>query len=313
MSAAFRAAAPLVLAVVLGGCSARGIAVNAMANAMSASGDGFATENDPELVRDAAPFALKTMESLLAERPEHPGLLLALTRGFTQYGYAFIETEAIPLQDREPREYRRRMERALSMYIRARDYGLRLLEVRRPGVAAALRTDPDSAVVAFGAEDVPALYWTAAAWGAAIGSGLDDPALIADFPAVRALLRRGLALDPDFEDGALHEAMITMESVSPLMGGSPDRAREHFERAVELADGRKAGPYVSLASGLAVAEQDRREFERLLRKALAVDPDAAPRLRLANLIAQRRARYLLDRADHLFYEDPETPDPNSAH
>jgi tetratricopeptide (TPR) repeat protein len=303
--------AACVLTILLAGCSARGIAVNALANAMSASGDGFATEDDPELVRDAAPFALKTMESLLAERPDHQGLLLALTAGFTQYGYAFIETEAIPLQDREPREYRRRMDRALRMYLRARDYGLRLLELRQPGLTEGLRSIPDSAVTVLEAEDVPAMYWTAAAWGAAIGAGLDDPALVADFPAVRALFRRGLALDPDFEDGALHEAMIALESVSPLMGGSAERAREHFERAVELADGQKAGPYVSLAGGLVVAEQDRREFERLLEMALAVDPDAAPRLRLANLIAQRRARYLLDRADYLFYEDTKTPDPES--
>ena len=283
-----------------------------MANAMSASGDGFATENDPELVRDAAPFALKSMESLLAERPDHRGLLLALTRGFTQYSYAFVETEALAIQDREPREYRRRLDRALHMYIRARDYGLRLLELRHPGLAGELRSEPDSAVVRIEAEDVPAAYWTAAAWGAALGLALDDPGMVADFPAIRALLRRALALDPDFDQGALHEAMIGVEAVSPLMGGSRERAREHFERAVELSDGLKAGPYVALAAGVAVAEQDRDEFERLLRRALAVDPDAAPRLRLANLIAQRRARYLLDRADHLFYEDPASPDPGSS-
>lgn len=295
------------------GCSPRGIAVNALANAMSASGEGFATDNDPELVRDAVPFALKTMESLLAERPDHEQLLLALTRGFTQYSYAFIETEAIPLQDRHPREYRQRMDRARRMYVRARDYGLRLLELRRPGVTEWLRSSPDSAAAGFRTDDVPALYWTAAAWGAAIASGLDDPALVADFPVVRALLSRGLALDPTYDDGALHEAMISIESVSPLMGGSPERARAHFERATQLSDGQKAGPYVALASGIAVAEQDREEFERLLRRALAVDPDAVPELRLANLIAQRRARYLLDRADYLFYADPEAPDVDSSH
>ena len=277
------------------------MAVGAVADAMSASGDGFTEENDPELVRDAAPFALKTMESLLAERPEHERLLLALTRGFTQYAYAFIETEAIPLQDRAPVEYRRRRDRARRMYVRARDYGLRLLELREPGVARRLRSEPNTAAGLLGARDVPAMYWTAAAWGAAIGAGLDDPALIADFPAVRALLRRALVLDPGFDDGALHEAMIGVESVSPLMGGSLERARSHFERALELAGGRKAAPYVALASGVAVAEQDRAKFERLLRQALAVDPDEAPRYRLANLIAQRRARYLLDRIDHLFY------------
>ena len=48
--------------------------------------------------------------------------------------------------------------------------------------------------------------------------------------------------------------------------------------------------------------QDRAEFESLLEKAMAVDLDAAPEQRLANLIAQRKARFLLDNADELFLE-----------
>ena len=44
----------------------------------------------------------------------------------------------------------------------------------------------------------------------------------------------------------------------------------------------------------------RAEVERLLRAALAVDLNARPALRLANLIAQRRARGLLARVNTLF-------------
>jgi hypothetical protein len=39
-----------------------------------------------------------------------------------------------------------------------------------------------------------------------------------------------------------------------------------------------------------VETRARREFEALLRQALAVDPDARPEWRLANLVMQRRAR-----------------------
>jgi hypothetical protein len=38
----------------------------------------------------------------------------------------------------------------------------------------------------------------------------------------------------------------------------------------------------------------------LLKKALAVDPDARPEWRLMNLVMQRRARWLLSREDELF-------------
>jgi predicted anti-sigma-YlaC factor YlaD len=53
---------------------------------------------------------------------------------------------------------------------------------------------------------------------------------------------------------------------------------------------------------VSVARQDRAEFERLLQEALAVDPEALPQERLANIVAQRRARWLLGRADDLFIE-----------
>ena len=49
-------------------------------------------------------------------------------------------------------------------------------------------------------------------------------------------------------------------------------------------------------------KQDKAEFERLLNEALAIDPDAAPRDRMANLVAQKRARWLLGRTDRLFVE-----------
>ena len=38
----------------------------------------------------------------------------------------------------------------------------------------------------------------------------------------------------------------------------------------------------------------------MLREVLAADVDAAPEFRLANVLAQRRARALLDHADDLF-------------
>ena len=55
----------------------------------------------------------------------------------------------------------------------------------------------------------------------------------------------------------------------------------------------------TLASSVALPAQDRAEFVRLLEQALAIDPSADRRHRLANLIAQKRARDLLARVDEL--------------
>ena len=69
-----------------------------------------------------------------------------------------------------------------------------------------------------------------------------------------------------------------------------------------LSAGKRAAPYLSFAETVSVGSQDRREFEEMLRRALAIDPDAVPELRLANTVSQRRAAWLLARADELFLE-----------
>ncbi len=289
------------------GCSIQSLAINALADTLAASGDVFAADEDPELIRDATPFALKTIESLLAEKPNHQGLLLSACRGFVQYAYAFVEPDAELLEEVDYLASEREYERALRLYLRARDYCLRSLELEAPGIRRRLEMSPETALAGFDEESVPLLYWTGAAWGEAISLAKDRPEITVDLPAVKALMERVLELDETYGSGAAHAAMITLEALPEAMGGSPERARYHFERAVALSDGLEAGPYVSLARSVSVADQDWREFERLLEQSLSIDPDRQPSVRLANIVAQRRARRLLDRAEDLFLEYGEEP------
>ncbi len=296
----------LLLAGLVGlqaaGCSIRGLAINALAKSLAGSGDVYASDEDPELVRDALPFALKTMETLLAEKPDHPGLLLSACKGFTQYAYAFIETDGEALEDDDYEAALAAYDRALDMYLRGRDYCLRALELRSPGARRRLEVEPQAALAGLGREDVPLLFWTGAAWGSAVSLGKDRPEITVDLGAVRALVRRALELDEGFERGSVHDVMMVLESLPPAMGGSLERARRHFDRAVELSGGRRASLFVSWAEGVSVAEQDRAEFDLLLATALAIDADAEPSNRLANIIAQRRAVRLRERADRLFLD-----------
>src|SRR5512136_2248971 len=89
------------LAVIGSGCSVRRMAVNRVGDALAGGGTTFASDDDPELVKAAVPFSLKLMESLLAESPRHEGLLLACTRGFTQYGYGFVQQDADELEEHD--------------------------------------------------------------------------------------------------------------------------------------------------------------------------------------------------------------------
>lgn len=293
----------LLLSLAMGGCSIRQYAGSALADSLAASGDTFASDNDPELIRQALPFALKLSESVLADQPRHRGLLLATSRSFTQYAFAFVQQEAEQTEGRDLARANELKQRARKLYLRARDYGLRGLEVSHPGLGQHLQRDPGAAVRQLKRQDVPLMYWTAAAWGSAITLSKDRPELIVEQPVVEALIDRALALDEAFEDGAIHGFLVSYEPARRGQGTDyAARARRHFQRAVELSGGQSAAPYVALAESVALQQQDRAEFERLLKAALAIDVDAKPAWRLANLIYQRRARWLLGQSDALFVE-----------
>ena len=54
----------------------------------SSSGTVFTGDNDPELVGEALPFALKLQESILASIPNHDGLRLGTGRLYVMYAKA---------------------------------------------------------------------------------------------------------------------------------------------------------------------------------------------------------------------------------
>jgi predicted anti-sigma-YlaC factor YlaD len=192
--------------------------------------------------------------------------------------------------------------RAQKLYLRARDYGLRGLEVDSPGLRTALARDPKAALARTTREHVPLLYWTAMAWAGALSLKVNDSELSADQPLVEALARRALELDEGWALGSIHEFFISWESARSSIGGSLEKAKGHFEKALAFSQGRRAFPYLTYAESVSVAKQDKAEFHDLLEKALAIDVSRKDDQRLANLLAQKRARFQLARVDELFVE-----------
>jgi hypothetical protein len=292
------------------GCS---MATKVIANTLAKPGTTYTGDDDPELVRRALPFGLKTYESVLESRPTHLPLLLATCSGFTGYSYGFVETDAVILGDAAEHndEVKALRKEALLLYVRARDYCLRGMDVRFKGISERLYKDPANAFakVDVKKDDIPLLYWTAASWGSAISLGLDRIDLIGDFPAVRALVDKAVAVDPDWNKGSLHELLMTLDALPESIGGAPAAKRpallkQHFDRAVELQKGLSPGPYVSLASNIDVSEKSaaeldklREEYTKLLEQALAIDPNKDKSNRLVTILTQRRAKAMLEQID----------------
>jgi predicted anti-sigma-YlaC factor YlaD len=306
---------PLVvlLSTVLGGggCSVRGYALRSVADALSAPGGTYGSDDDPELVRNAAPFGLKTMEQLAESLPEHRGIRLALASGFAQYAYAFVNEEGDRAADKSMQQAQALWLRARRLYLRARDHALFGLEIAHPGTTAALRGSDQAAWKAaldkMTVEDVPLVYWTAASWGLAVSTAKDDANLIGDLPEIDIIMQRALALDEAYDEGAIHEFYVSLDSSrSEQQGGGAEKARKHLERSLELSKGRKLGAMVAYAESVLVPQQKKKEFVEMLQKVVQADiysnDPAWKKQRLANIVARERARWLLAKQSELFAE-----------
>ena len=297
----------LVLAVCAG-CSIDRWAVDQVVGIVSGGGEGttFTGDDDPELIADALPFAMKMYESLLETAPDNEELLLITGQMFAMYAFAFVQSPAEMLPDTQFDEKKQMLQRAKRLYLRGRGYLLRALELRHPGFGQLLQEDRIEEALDNAAEaDLAYLYWAAASWLGAFSVDNFDLTLLVDVPKPVAMVTRVIELDDTYADGGAHDILLAYYGALPAsLGGSEEMARYHFRRSVELSGGTSAGPYVGLATTVCVAKQDVREFTELLQRALAIGIDENPSNRLANTLAQRKAGWLLQNID-LFFLLPE--------
>ena len=277
--------------------------MTAASNLFAASAESFATDDDPALIGEASPFTLKLIETLLRSNPKDATLLLAASRGFSQYAFGYIQQQGEEVEDKDFGLARHYYERAKKLYRRAHTYGWRGLEVTHPRIQESMHKDLPKTLKSFKRKDVPLMYWTAVSLGGLINLSKDSAELIAEVPIMEGLMDRALELDESYEAGAIHQFLIGYElNRRNRKGDPPQLARDHFFRAVQLSQGKLAASFVILAETVAVREQNREEFEKLLDTAIKIDSNAAPQWRLANLLWQQRARWLLARKEQLFTE-----------
>ncbi len=254
--------------------------------------DGFSVlneESDLELAQTSVASNLKLLESVLRSDPNNDRLLLMACRGYASYAMGFIE-DADPVRARE-------------FYRRGRDYGLRLFP---PGGALgrALRSEPaglSDALRRATASDVPALFWTAVAWGGYISLDLTDPDALAELPRVEAMMEWVRGKDPGYFYGGADFFLGTIKgSRPPMLGGNPAASREHFERALGLNGGKFLLTYVYYARSYAVQMQDSVLFGKLLTAVDTASIDVLPEARLSNAVAQKKAKLLREKINDLF-------------
>ena len=204
-------------------------------------------------------------ESLLASVPTFEPLLTTTCSLYTQYAFGFVAAEAEALQRDDYNRSKQLDDRAFKLAERGRKYCWRGLEAQFRGISEALKRDPARALQHAKKEHVALLYWSAAALGAAISTGgIEHPELLIDWPIVRALAERALALDETWNNGSIPELMVTVESQGDALGGSEQRARRYF--AVQSRSTRSVASATSRWQSAGQATEPD-EFTRLLGQA----------------------------------------------
>jgi len=235
------------------------------------------------------------------QNPENFQLLFDAVSELTMYSYAFLMEKADQKSVLDYHQGKILYKIAQENFIQAKKYGLRGLKLRYPEIDSVIGTTIPKAIK-FTKEDVPILYWTAAAWGGAISASKGDLAFIVELPKVGWILERAIEVDSDWNKGALYLAMISYSMKRTDQTRDSDKlARIFFEKAINASNGNNCSPYVSLAELVSVKNQDKKEFEYLLNKALAIDINNDPDFTLSNTLAQVRAKWLLEQTESLFY------------
>jgi len=305
-SAAAGLALSLPLTLLLSGCSIEKLALKKVSKMLTSSStsDVFSSDNDPDLVGQALPFAIKLYESLLVSLPADPGLRLRTGSLYIMYANAFIETPADMMPRTEMEKRDALLARAKNLYLRGRDILLIGLERRNPALLRQLHDRQyDRALAAFGPADIDLLYWTALGWLAAYAVEPLDMTLGQTVPQTRAMIERVRALAPDYGSGSLDSFYVGYYGSLPAdLGGDAAKARDYFAKAQAVAGKTDTSSLIALATTVSVKEQNAAEFKDLLGRVLAFDVNSAPDNRLINTINQRRARWLLAHIDDFFIE-----------
>ena len=269
-----------IVAALLSGCANLG---SRAADTLSA---GIFDQSDPELVRSGIPAYLLLLDGLISKRPDSPALLSAGAQLFALYGSRFATPE-----------------RAITLTGKARRYGQRAICLVHKPACQWQNVDYDRLVTELedvDLKDIGPLYSYGVSWLANLQATSEDWSAVGELPWVQAVLERVVELDDTYEHGAVHGYLGILNALRPpALGGKPEVARQHFERAIELSGGRDLSIKVEYARRYARLVFDQELHDRLLTDVLNA-PAEAPGFTLFNVLAKQEAQTLLATSKEYF-------------
>jgi hypothetical protein len=279
----------LLLTVLLSSCSLNKLVIRQSSRLLDYGALALYEETDLRLAEQALASNIILLEGMVKGDPENPKLVLLTTQALAGYALGFAE-------DSSP-------ERARVFYLRARDLGLTILK-QNQRFAKALNgpvEELQKAVQNFKKKDIPLLFWTGFSWAGWINLSLNDPQAFGDLPKIQIIMQRVLDLDQTYFHGATLLFFGSIWGVKPKMfGGDPEKAREFFEKNLQITRGTFLLSYIYYVKYYAIKTLNEELFDQLIDKVLTTPVDVLPEYRLLNVIAKEKAQGLLNKKADLF-------------
>ncbi|MFH1156658.1 MAG: TRAP transporter TatT component family protein [Pseudomonadota bacterium] len=237
--------------------------------------------NDLETVRQGSPAYLIMIDALVGSDPSNPGLLTTAALLNGTYADVFVKDK----------------DRALLLTDKALGFALKACCAERSafcGIDRIKETELKTVLASARKKDVPVLYALGSVWASWINVRSGQLDALSQVPRIQAIMETVVALDEMYMDGGAHLFLGTIATLlPPMLGGRPEDARTHFEKAIAISGGRNLMAKVLFARRYARMVYDRELHDRLLGEVLEAAADE-PGYTLVNTLAKIQARELLD-------------------
>lgn len=244
-------------------------------------------QQDPEIVRTAAPAYLLMLDALVETYPDNPDFLLSAAKLYGAYAGVFANDEA----------------QTKRMAERARNYAYRALCEEEEDLCLSLDRkveDIELELAELDEDELALVYAYSSAWASWIQANASDWNAVAQLPKVKLMFSWVLKYDPAYDNGTAQVYMGVLESqLPPSLGGQPDIAKAHFDKAIEVSQGKHLMAKVLYAQQYARLMFEQELHDQLLQEVIAANPQAEG-LTLINQLAKQQAEPLLAESAEYF-------------
>jgi len=242
--------------------------------------------NDPDTIRQALPSYLLTVDAMLKDS-ESAGLFWAGAKLNSSYASQFAVNSE---------QKKKLADKAWAYAQKAACYEDKVW----CHVAERSQTELAAMIEKMDVEQVPTLFNLGSVWAGWLEANSSDWNAVAQLGKIQLLMNRVVQLDEHYELASAHIYLGVLATLMPAaLGGKPEEGKAHFERAIELSQGRNLTAKVLYAERYARLTFDRDLHDRLLQEVIAADNTEAG-WTLANTMAQQKAQQLLQSANDYF-------------